>query len=679
MDRDEIVGITPLPTRHPIALPTSDAPEVSIIIPTRQRPALLGGCLAALAHQIGAPIAAEVLIVLNDADDEMRAFVAEDVEGAVVIRSDVNLGFAGGNNVAAAQARGRYLVLLNDDAEPERGWLEALVREAEAHPDAGAIGSRILFPDGSLQEAGCLIWPDGSTEPLGRGLPAGSLAFRTSGPVDYCSACALLVRRDIWHLVGGFDEEYFPGYYEDVDLCMKIRARGQHVRYTSQAVVRHHESQSSDRRFRDFLNLRHRRRFVERWRAELSRQIPMGRRTPGAPTLAQVRARNVPRRILVIDDRLPNPALGSGFGRMYQALEALSASGAWVSVATTTPPTACIDRIPEMADVITEDVETHLHGPMLYDAVIVSRPHNLERFVRLVEATQPHAALVYDAEALFHVRVLRQARHGVSRAARWRLAREAAALRKIERSVRAKADMIVCVSEEEASWFERTSGDTEIVTMMPIVAGASLTSGGFGSREGAVFVAGWLAGASSPNADGLRWFCDEVAPHVRAAVPTFRLHITGQDPPANVRGLADDATVFTGHVRDLDELYGRARVAIVPERYGSGVKIKALEALQFGVPVVSTSVGAEGLPSSAPVDVADSPRAFADALVRLLTEEDVWAARRRRLEERAGSWAASVRTSWPAAIDAALLRRSPEQIRRRRANGASPPSVTLLE
>jgi GT2 family glycosyltransferase len=166
--------------------------------------------------------------MLNGAAPEVEAFVHMKAGGVRLAHSRVNLGFAGGNNRAAECARGEYLVLLNDDTLVEPGWLDWLVSAADANPRAGAVGSCVLFSDGRIQEAGSLIWSDGSTMPVARGVESESLDWHFARPVDYASACSLLVRRNTWEAVGGLDEGYYPAYYEDVDLCLAIRAITNH-------------------------------------------------------------------------------------------------------------------------------------------------------------------------------------------------------------------------------------------------------------------------------------------------------------------------------------------------------------------------------------------------------------------------------------------------------------------
>jgi hypothetical protein len=201
--------------------------------------------------------------------------VRERISGAKVVESAVNRGVAGGYNLGRESARGEFVVLLHDDAEVRPGWLEALVNAADECPAAGAVGSRTLNPDGTLQAAGAIVWRDGMTEPVGRGAPAGSSTYRMRRRVDYCGSNSLLVRAATWDAVGGMDEALFPAYHVDVDLGMKIRAHGQVVLYEPSSEVTHHRwGMEAEHDFRMFAARRNRRRFVEKWRSALEAHVP---------------------------------------------------------------------------------------------------------------------------------------------------------------------------------------------------------------------------------------------------------------------------------------------------------------------------------------------------------------------------------------------------------------------
>ncbi len=135
----------------------------------------------------------------------------------------MNHGFGGGCNLAARFARGERLVFLNDDAVVTPGWLTALCAAMDSDDRIGVVGSAILLADGRLQEVGDVIWRDGSTSHLGRGLVSTAAAHLDLRDVDYVSFCSAMVRRQTWDDVGGFDERFFPAYYEDADLCLSAR------------------------------------------------------------------------------------------------------------------------------------------------------------------------------------------------------------------------------------------------------------------------------------------------------------------------------------------------------------------------------------------------------------------------------------------------------------------------
>lgn len=236
---------------------------VSVCIPVVSDHGLIEGCLDSLLES-SPSVDTEVVVVANGLhDDGFSALHTRD--DIVLVRSAVNAGFPGGNNLAARFARGRYLLLLNDDSVVEAGFIDRLLRVVERDPTIGAVGGRILSADGTLQEAGSVLWSDGWAAHVGAGLPAHSTAYDYVRDVDYISANGLLVDRQAWDAVGGFDERYFPAYYEDVDLCLALWDQGYRVTYEPRARLRHLESQSTSTRFRNFLLIRNRAQLVAKW------------------------------------------------------------------------------------------------------------------------------------------------------------------------------------------------------------------------------------------------------------------------------------------------------------------------------------------------------------------------------------------------------------------------------
>jgi len=232
------------------------APEVSIVIPTFNRLDLTRACLKAL-HANTPTEDFELIVVDNASTDGTREFVAaEQTAGRLTaILNEKNAGFARACNQGAAAARGKYVLFLNNDTEVRPGWLSPLIQSAEADPQIGALGGKLLYSDNTIQHAGVVLLDDRA-----HGDPLLAQHIFSRQPHDLpeanrpkicpaLTAACLFVRREIFEQVGGFDEEFWNGY-EDVDLCLKISAAGKRLVYQPASVVTHHESQSGPERFR---------------------------------------------------------------------------------------------------------------------------------------------------------------------------------------------------------------------------------------------------------------------------------------------------------------------------------------------------------------------------------------------------------------------------------------------
>jgi GT2 family glycosyltransferase len=271
----------------PLVVPGDADPRVSLIVLAARRDDLLRACLAALPAATAGGPPCETVIVLNGATPEVQTLVHEDVEGARVVASAVNLGVAGGANLGRSVARGDLLVILHDDAEPRPGWLASLVAVADRNPEAGVVGSRVVYPDGTPQGAGGVVFADGWPAIPEDDPPPGLL----ERPADFCQSCALLVRSRLWDSVGGLDEEFFPAYFVDIDLAMAAWQGGWSVLCALRAQVAHHRRASSSDEYADFLMRRNQRRLSQKWAAALSQHVNSEDAGDGAVDLALERVR----------------------------------------------------------------------------------------------------------------------------------------------------------------------------------------------------------------------------------------------------------------------------------------------------------------------------------------------------------------------------------------------------
>jgi GT2 family glycosyltransferase len=221
----------------------SEAPRASVVIPVYGQFARTLTCLRALAaHPPG--IDAEILVV-DDGSSDATPEALPRIAGLRYHRRAVNGGFIAACNDGAALARGAHVVFLNNDTIPQPGWLDALLRTFGEHDDVGLVGAQLLYPDGRLQEAGGVVFSDGSAWNYGRRERADDPRFAYVRDCDYASGAALAIPRALFEEIGGFAQRYAPAYYEDTDLAFAVRERGKRVLYQPASVVVHDEGGTS--------------------------------------------------------------------------------------------------------------------------------------------------------------------------------------------------------------------------------------------------------------------------------------------------------------------------------------------------------------------------------------------------------------------------------------------------
>jgi GT2 family glycosyltransferase len=217
------------PWRIGLKWDSSAPPRVSIIIPVHNQLEFTYRCLMSIAaHPSRASIE---VIVCDDASYDETPAILSTVSGIRCIRNVTNQGFLHSCNRAAAEARGQYLLFLNNDTEVQEGWLDHMLALFDADERTGLVGAKLLFPNGRLQEAGGAIWRDAT-------------GYNYVREVDYCSGACILIETALFRQLGGFDDHYAPAYYEDTDLAFRVRQAGKKVLYQPLAVVVHHEGVS---------------------------------------------------------------------------------------------------------------------------------------------------------------------------------------------------------------------------------------------------------------------------------------------------------------------------------------------------------------------------------------------------------------------------------------------------
>lgn len=604
-----------------IRLPITATPTASVIIPVHDKWDMTVECLRSIARD-RYDVEVEVIVV-DDASSDETIKRLPSVDGAVVVRLEDNVGFLGAVNAGIQRARGRYLVLLNNDTIVSAGWLNALVATAMSDPSVGVVGAKLVYPDGSLQEAGGIIWRDATGFNFGRGERPDDPRFSFVREVDYCSgACILVTESVIAAAGGGFDPRFAPAYYEDTDLCFTARANGFRVIYQPAAVVEHREGASHGtdvahgvKRYQEV----NRETFAQKWADALLEQDayhPVFVRKSSWRTSAG--------RCLVMDHAVPMPDHDSGSRRMSELLNVLQRLGFGVTFVPQWDPNPSTYRDALTARGIEvlrgpDDVDEYLNGvaPDLR-FVVLSRPTIAWANYPRVRLLAPQSPVIYDTVDLHYARERGlAATHGDATAAR-----RAEHYFGIETALMRLVDQVWTVSEEEAREVQEVAGSVD-VCVVPNIHALEPAGPPYESREGILFVGGY---AHAPNRDAVRWFVAEILPLVRKRLPDVPVSLVGSNVTPDVAELAGDGVTIHGWVPDLSGIYASSRLFVAPLRFGAGMKGKVGEACAFGLPMVTTSIGAEGMGFENGKDalVRDDVTEFADAVTAAYSDRELW-------------------------------------------------------
>lgn len=613
-----------------IRLQRHEAPLVSVIIVLFNKAEYTFQSLESLAFSADLPH--EVIVIDNCSTDDTRALLRR-VDNVRVVLNAENEGFLRACNRGVEEARGEWLLFLNNDTQVVPGFLSRMVECARREERCGAVGAKLVHPNGTLQEAGSIIWRDGSCSAYGRGGDPDAPEFNFVREVDYCSGACLLVNRSLFLDAGKFDERYAPAYYEETDLCMELRRRGYRVMYQPTATVIHYEFGSATSRDSSLgLQTVNRRKFREKWKEVLD----SSHHEPSEQSLLTARER-LPagmRRILIVDDCIPDPALGSGNPRAFYLLSCLVGLGWNVTFyplqeeANNPPVTALLGQ---MGIEVMHGWGRHGFAPFIserrsrYDLVWVSRPHNMHDSIGIIRGYAPQIPLIYDGEALFAQRDVLKARiEGVPFDED-----EAHTLIETELSLIAQADAVVAVSPQELATMCKKLDHSLPRVVLGHALDVEPTAAGFDERRDILFVGGILT-EPSPNQDAVRYFVEEVLPLVRERLDV-RVWIVGTVLVDSVKNLASDTVIITGRVDDLRPYYESCRVFIVPTRYAAGIPYKLHEALAHGVPAVVTPLIAGQLSlDESTVLIGGDPQEFADKVVSCYTDAALWQSLRSR-------------------------------------------------
>ena len=598
-------------------------PLVSIVIPVYNQFFYTHQCLVSLLRN-QSDCRFEVILV-DDCSTDETYLAPELLQGVKILRNPENLGFVGSCNRGAAAASGKYLFFLNNDTTLNPGAIDALVETFANFPKAGLVGSKLVYPDGRLQEAGGILWQDGSGWNYGRLADADHSDYNYVRSVDYVSGAAIMLPKTLWDELGGFDVRYKPAYYEDADLAMQVRHAGYDVLYQPGSVVVHFEGISNGRDVKSGMKayqVRNMARFQDKWASKLATH-----RTNALDPLLE-RDRGVTKRMLLIDAVTPEPDKDAGSVVTFEQMKILQGMGFKITfipednfahIAEYTPPLQAlgIECIYHPYFSTMEQFLSARGGE--FDVIYIHRFGVTEKCLGLLRQYAPNAPIVFNTQDLHYLRMERAAklRHSAFDLV------EAGKVKTRELEVIKAADCTIVLSSVEQKLLEQDAPGAFVYYFPWVQRPAPRARPGFAERQGFMFIGGF---GHHPNVDAIDFFICDVMPIVREMLPGARFYIYGSKMPDSIKRLASSDVIIGGFVPDLEPVFDRHRISVAPLRYGAGFKGKVVTSLSHSVPAVLTSVAAEGMgvTDGEQVLIGDDGRSFAEALVRLYTDQALW-------------------------------------------------------
>ena len=611
-----------------LVFPKEENPMVSIVIPVYNQIHYTYLCLASILEHTK-DVSYEIIIA-DDVSTDATEHLSEFAENLVIRRNQTNQGFLKNCNQAAEAARGKYVMFLNNDTQVTEGWLSSLVNLIESDDTIGMVGSKLVYPDGRLQEAGGIIWSDGSGWNYGRLDDPDKAEYNYVKDVDYISGAAILLSVKLWKQIGGFDERFAPAYCEDSDLAFEVRKAGYRVVYQPLSKVIHFEGISNGtdvngsglKRYQ----VENSEKLKEKWAEEFKKQCV----NTGNPNPFRARERSQGKKIiLVVDHYVPTFDRDAGSKTTFQYLKMFLKKGYVVKFLGDN----YLHEEPYSTTLQQMGIEI-LYGQEyvtgIWDwldkngneitAAYLNRPHIATKYVDYI-ADHTNMKIIFYGHDLHFLREFREYELTGDPAKK----RDSDYWKSIEFTLMHKAAVSYYPSEVEIEAIHEIDDTVKAKAITAYVYEDFLDNLNldFEKREGLLFVGGF---AHPPNADAVLWFANEVFPLIRKKL-NVNFYIVGSKVTEEIKALEQpgNGIIVKGFVseEELSELYRTCRLVVVPLRYGAGVKGKVVEAIYNGAPIVTTSVGSEGIPGVEDVLlVEDQPEAFADTVVKTYSDTE---------------------------------------------------------
>lgn len=601
---------------------TSKTPKVSVIIPVYGKEKYTLNCLESIS--INQPTLPFEIIIIDDDSPGHSWKLLQSVKGIQLIKNKKNKGFIESCNLGAKIAKGEYLYFLNNDTLVTKYWMEELYNTFCNLPNTGLVGSKLIYPDGSLQEAGGIIWKDGSAWNFGKYQDSHNPTYEYLREVDYCSGASIMIPKNLFLKLGGFDEIYKPAYCEDADIALKIRQFGYRVLYQPKSIVIHLEGITSGTDLSEGVKsfqVANTKKLYERWNEILANYQSNGQEVD------QAKDRSHLYRVLYIDATTPTPDMDSGSIDAFNHMIILREMGFQV---TFIPHdnylfqenyTEALQKrgIECLYQPYIQHLKEHLiPNGYRYDLIFIARPIVFENTIGLIKKYCKQAKILFHTVDLHHLRMKREAEVRYSPT----LLKEASIMETKEFDFMNKADQVTVLSTEEYKLVSKRINSNKL-SILPYSRSIKGKINSYSKRHSLLFIGSFQ---HMPNVDGMVYFVNEIMPMITRLFPKLNLYIVGSNVPQKILKMASKNVIIKGYVKDLEPILEETLISVAPLRYGAGIKGKIGTALAAGIPVIATSIAAEGmkLKPDENILIANDPSEFVDQLKKLMEDETLW-------------------------------------------------------
>lgn len=618
--------------RKKIVFNESKTPIVSIIIPFYNQEHFTWNCLNYLHKNLSDKYPYEIILIDDNSPEENDFSL---IEGVKIIKNTTNLGFLKNINKGITTAKGEYIYILNNDTEVQECFLEELFFVFENFKDVGAVGSMLLNADDTLQEAGSVFLKDFDIHQIVRNKKPYSPEVNYIYKVDYCSGCSLLFKKykDDGTTLNLFDEIFAPAYFEETDFCFDLKYnQNKEVYYTPFSKVLHYNgvsyngekkpSEESAKRKENLFNV-NKEKFGNKWKLQIE----------------SVKASNVEERIIekynnksiaFVIKYMPEHDKDSGSNRLKEIIKGFINEGYHVTliVIKIYHKDPYIDFYQRLGvnvfynkyrsknDFIDFIIKTNINVNLIWFYGPDTFKENYFKFKNVIV----NAKYIYDMVDIHHLRFL-NAMEIDSKEISHKLNYEK--YKEIETVFVKNADYVIPISESEKDYMKSFFNNDNLIVIsnvhFPKIKEENIMH--FSDRKDVVFI----GSTHHPNVTAINFLYNSIMPIVWEKLPGIKVNIIG-NINETVKNINDERFIFHGYVSDVEHFFNNSKLMVAPLQIGAGVKGKIGQAFEYYLPVVTTSIGADGmfLVDDQNALIADEAKTFAEKIIQLYNDESVW-------------------------------------------------------